>query len=246
MNTAVAIHNLSFHYKGQDALINNLSLSIEEGERFGIFGPNGAGKTTLMNLITGLLKYQQGSVKILGYEVKNNRKEVNRLIGLVPQDFSFYEELSAEENMQFFGAWYGMEDSLIKKRTAELLAIMGLAQFSKKPVKTFSGGMKRRVNLAIGVMHQPKILFLDEPTVGVDVQSRNAIISFLKEINNTGTTLVYTSHQLAEAEDLCNTVALYDQGTIIVKDQLSNLLQQHGHNGLEGLFLELTGRSYRD
>lgn len=123
---------------------------------------------------------------------------------------------------------------------------MGLDDVADTPVKSFSGGMKRRVNLAIGVMNHPRVLFLDEPTVGVDVQSRNAIISFLKDINKTGTTLIYTSHQLSEAEDLCNTVALFDEGAIIVKDTLDNLLKDHKQQGLEGLFLELTGRAYRD
>ncbi len=164
----------------------------------------------------------------------------------MPQDFSFYDDLSPEENMEFFGAWYGLDKETIRVKSRDLLRVMGLEAVARKPVKTFSGGMKRRVNLAIGVMHTPQILFLDEPTVGVDVQSRNAIIGFLKEINNQGTTLVYTSHQLNEAEDLCNTIALFDQGSVIVKDTLANLLQQHQQDGLEGLFLELTGRSYRD
>ncbi|WP_346237365.1 ABC transporter ATP-binding protein [Niabella insulamsoli] len=243
---AINVEQLSFKYKHQASLIDNLDLSIEAGERFGIFGPNGAGKTTLMSLLAGLLPYKKGSIKILGTEVEMNQNAVNKLIGLVPQDFSFYEDLSPEENMDFFGAWYGLDQRSTKIRTAELLQTMGLAQVADKPVKTFSGGMKRRVNLAIGVMHRPQVLFLDEPTVGVDVQSRNAIISFLKQINEEGTTLVYTSHQLAEAEDLCNSVALFDQGSIIAKDSLSNLLHQHQKEGLEGLFLELTGRAYRD
>lgn len=148
--------------------------------------------------------------------------------------------------MEFFGAWYGMPSRKIADRSRELLAIMGLTKVADKQVKTFSGGMKRRVNLAIGVLNQPKILFLDEPTVGVDVQSRNAIIAFLKQINEQGTTLIYTSHQLREAEDLCQTVALFDEGSIIAKDSLSNLLNTHRQDGLEGLFLELTGRAYRD
>ena len=243
---AVNINQLSFKYKDQASLISSLDLTIEAGERFGIFGPNGAGKTTLMSLITGLIPYKQGSIKIFGNEVITNKRKINKIIGLVPQDFSFYEDLSPSENMEFFGAWYGLTKKAAKQRTEELLQIMGLEQVAGKPVKTFSGGMKRRVNLAIGVMHQPQILFLDEPTVGVDVQSRNAILSFLKDINNTGTTLVYTSHQLNEAEDLCNSVALIDQGAIIVRDSLSNLLVTHKQEGLEGLFLELTGRAYRD
>jgi ABC-2 type transport system ATP-binding protein len=169
------------------------------------------------------------------------------MIGLVPQDFSFYEELTPVENMNFFGAWYGMSKKQIQQKTDELLNIMGLSDVRKKPVKQFSGGMKRRINLAIGVMNRPKILFLDEPTVGVDVHSRNAIISFLKKINEEDkTTLVYTSHQLKEAEDLCQNIAMIDQGNIIVEDTLQNLLVKHKQNGLEGLFLELTGRDYRD
>ena len=243
---AVQVDQLSFKYKDQQSLISNLDLIIGPGERFGIFGPNGAGKTTLMSLITGLLPYKLGSIKIYGQEVRNNHQHINKIIGFVPQDFSFYEDLSPVENMEFFGAWYGMDSVTIKKRTKTLLEIMGLSAVSNKLVKTFSGGMKRRVNLTIGVMNQPKILFLDEPTVGVDVQSRNAIIAFLKEINEAGTTLVYTSHQLNEAEDLCNTVALFDQGKIIVKDNLQHLLKGQSQTSLEELFLQLTGRAYRD
>ena len=218
--SAIQIEQLSFRYKGQQSLIKNLSLTVNVGERFGIFGPNGAGKTTLMNLITGLLPYEQGSIKILDKEVRSFKDEIKQLIGLVPQDFSFYEQLSPIENMQFFGAWYGMSKMAIKNKTEELLQVMGLDTVAHKPVKLFSGGMKRRVNLAIGVMNNPQILFLDEPTVGVDVQSRNAIIEFLKKLNASGTTLVYTSHQLGEAEDLCNVVSLYDEGEIIAHGAL--------------------------
>lgn len=247
MSHAVHIQNLNFSYKNQQKLINDLHLQVNAGVRFGIFGPNGAGKTTLMNLMTGLLEYEQGSIKIVGHEVKGTKDEINRMIGLVPQDFSFYEELSPAENMEFFGAWYGLNRRQIQQKTTELLEIMGLADVKKKPVKQFSGGMKRRVNLAIGVMSDPKILFLDEPTVGVDVHSRNAIISFLKKINEeNGTTLVYTSHQLKEAEDLCQRVAMIDQGRIIAEDHLHILLKKYQHDGLEELFLELTGHDYRD
>lgn len=247
MSLAVQIQNLNFAYKNQPQLISGLNLDVFAGQRFGIFGPNGAGKTTLMSLISGLLQYTQGSVKIFGVEVKTGKDDINKMIGLVPQDFSFYEELSPAENMEFFGAWYGLKKPDIKQKTDELLEIMGLTDVRNKPVKQFSGGMKRRVNLAIGVMNQPKVLFLDEPTVGVDVHSRNAIISFLKKINEEdGATLVYTSHQLKEAEDLCESVAMIDQGEIIANGTLQNLLLQHRQDGLEGLFLELTGRDYRD
>ncbi|MGN6438679.1 MAG: ABC transporter ATP-binding protein [Agriterribacter sp.] len=247
MLPAINIQNLSFGYKGQaKQVIPNLSLLVEQGERFGIFGPNGAGKTTLMNIMTGLLPYEAGSVQLLGHEIKNHKKKINTLFGFVPQDFSFYHELSPVENMEFFGAWAGLSKAQIVRKTDELLTVMALQEVRKKAVHQFSGGMKRRVNLAIAVMHEPQILFLDEPTVGVDVQTRHAIIGYLKELNNQGTTLIYTSHQLKEAEDLCNKVAMIDQGEIIASNSLSALLQEHQQDGLEGLFLNLTGRAYRD
>ncbi|MBS1609126.1 MAG: ABC transporter ATP-binding protein, partial [Bacteroidetes bacterium] len=222
------------------------SLQIPKGERFGIFGPNGAGKTTLMNLMTGLLDYESGSVKILDKEIKNQRKAINKIAGFVPQDFSFYHELSPKENMEFFGAWSGLSKQQINDKIRELLEILGLWDVRNKPVQKFSGGMKRRVNLAIAVMHEPELLFLDEPTVGVDVQTRHAMISYLKELNAKGTTLVYTSHQLSEAEDLCETIALIDEGKIIANDSLPKLLKEHRQEGLEGLFLNLTGKEFRD
>lgn len=246
-NSAVSILNLGFKYPGQNKnFLNNLGLEIAEGERFGLFGPNGAGKTTLINCITGLLRYQQGSVRLFGHEVRSNRKTVNKLFGFVPQDFSFYQELSPQENLSFFGAWAGMNKQEIKNKSASLLEILGLADLRNKQVQKFSGGMKRRVNLAIGVIHSPRILFLDEPTVGVDVHTRKAIISYLKELNENGTTLIYTSHQLNEAEELCNKIALIDDGKILVHDSLDQLLQNQQEKNLEGLFLKLTGKMYRD
>ena len=246
-NAAVSIQNLQFKYPGQPAnCINKLNLEITEGERFGLFGPNGAGKTTLMNCMTGLLAYQHGNIKLFGDEVKTNRKKINKFFGFVPQDFSFYQELSPIENLSFFGAWSGMNKTDIKQKSNELLEILGLADVRNKPVQKFSGGMKRRVNLAIGVIHTPRILFLDEPTVGVDVHTRQAIISYLKTLNENGTTLIYTSHQLSEAEDLCNRIALIDDGKILVHDSLDQLLLDHQEEGLEGLFINLTGKAYRD
>ena len=180
---AVNIQDLAFGYSGQATpIFSNFNLTIAEGERFGLFGPNGAGKTTLINLITGVLSFSDGSIKLLGYEIKKHNKSINKLFGFVPQDLSFYQELSPAENLEFFGAWSGLCTQEIKTRTKELLGILGLTEVRNTPVQKFSGGMKRRVNLAIGVIHNPKILFLDEPTVGVDVQTRVAIISYLKEL----------------------------------------------------------------
>lgn len=246
MVPAIHINNLHFGYKGNpEKLISGLNLQIQQGDRFGIFGPNGAGKTTLMSLMTGLLPYS-GSIQMLGHEVKERKKKINTLFGFVPQDYSFYNELSPAENMEFFGAWAGLNKQQITNKTTELLSVLALHNVRDKPVKSFSGGMKRRVNLAIALMHDPAILFLDEPTVGVDVQTRHAIINYLKAVNEKGTTLVYTSHHLKEAEDLCRHVALIDQGKIIENDAINVLLNQHKQDGLEGLFLHLTGREYRD
>ncbi len=245
---AIEVENMGFHYPGNaEVSFSGLNLKVEKGARFGLFGPNGAGKTTLISLMTGLLTADSGHVKLLGHEMgKQNNNATNRLFGFVPQDFSFYQELSPAENLEFFGAWSGLSKSTIKRRTDELLNILGLEEVRDKQVQKFSGGMKRRVNLAIGVIHNPEILFLDEPTVGVDVQTGHAIINYLLELNKNGTTLVYTSHQLSEAEDLCQQVALIDGGKIIAQDSLRNMLKDHKQESLEHLFLNLTGKDYRN
>jgi len=245
---AIEVENIGFHYPGNaEVSFSGLNLKVEKGARFGLFGPNGAGKTTLISLMTGLLTADSGHVKLLGHEMgKQNNNATNRLFGFVPQDFSFYQELSPAENLEFFGAWSGLSKSTIKRRTDELLHILGLEEVRDKQVQKFSGGMKRRVNLAIGVIHNPEILFLDEPTVGVDVQTGHAIVNYLLELNKNGTTLVYTSHQLSEAEDLCQQVALIDGGKIIAQDNLRNMLKDHKQESLEHLFLNLTGKDYRN
>jgi len=244
---AINIKNLSFNYPGNPTqLFTNFNIKITAGERFGLFGPNGAGKTTLMNLMTGLLSFHIGSIQLFGNEIKNHNKSINNLFGLIPQDLSLYQELSSLENLEFFGAWSGLHKQQIKSQAIKLFDSLGLTKLQHIPVHKLSSGMKRKVNLAIGVIHNPKILFLDEPTVGVDVQTRLTIIDFLKDLNKNGTTLIYTSHQLVEAERLCKSVALIDEGKIIVHDDLSRLLSQHGKGGLEELFLNLTGKDYRN
>jgi ABC-2 type transport system ATP-binding protein len=246
-NIAVSIQNLEFFYSDQtEASLHGICLEVCTGQRFGLFGPNGAGKTTLINCMTGLLNYQRGSIKLFDNEVKNNKNEVNKLFGFVPQEFSFFQELSPIENLAFFGALYGMNKAAIKAKSEELIDVFGFSDVRNKQVQKFSGGMKRRLNLAIGVLNTPKILFLDEPTVGVDIHSRQAIITYLKELNQNGTTLIYTSHQLNEAEDLCENIALIVDGKILVHDSLNYLLNSHQENGLEGLFIKLTGKKYRD
>jgi ABC-2 type transport system ATP-binding protein len=244
---AVNIMGMGFRYPdNEDVSFSQLDLKIAKGERFGLFGPNGAGKTTLMNLMTGVLQVNEGKITLLGNEVGGQKNAVNKLFGFVPQDFSFYQELSPVENLEFFGAWSGLSKKQIEHRTDELLQILGLDDVRDKQVQKFSGGMKRRVNLAIGVIHKPAVLFLDEPTVGVDVQTRHAIIEYLQELNKSGTTLIYTSHQLNEAEGLCEQVAMIDSGKIIAQGNINNLLAQHKQESLEALFINLTGKELRD
>ena len=246
-NNVVSIHELSFNYPGQKKpCFSNLNLDIIEGERFGIFGPNGAGKTTLINCIIGVLCFQKGSIRIFNNDIKKNKKEAKKIFGFVPQDFSFYHELSPIENFNFFGTCYGINKTELKNKISELLEVLNLTDVRHKPIKDFSGGMKRKINLAIGVLHNPKLLILDEPTVGVDVHSRQTIINYLKQMNLNGTTLIYTSHQLDEAEELCNKIALYDHGKILAIDNLNNLLQRYQANNLEDLFVSLTGEKNKN
>ncbi len=246
MQTAVSVEQINFRYGNNiETCLKNISLKISTGDRFGLFGPNGAGKTTLISIMTGLLKPQNGKVTLFGLDVTTDRN-AKKLFGYVPQDFAFYDELTPIENLEFFGAWSGLNRNQIKQRTDELLTVLGLNDARNKILKSFSGGMKRRLNIAIGVIHEPKILFLDEPTVGVDVQTRFAIIDYLKQLNASGATLIYTSHLLQEAQDLCNRIALIDDGKIILNDDLDKLLIEHDKAGLEELFLNLTGKAYRD
>ena len=245
-DNAVLIKDVSFSYSGQTTpCLSHINLEIRKGERFGLFGPNGAGKTTLISLMTGLLHPVSGDIKIFSQDI-NKEKAAKKYIGFVPQDLAFYPELSPLENLEFFGALSGLNKQQIKIQADKLLTTLGLNDVRKKLVKTFSGGMKRRMNIAIGVIHQPEILFLDEPTTGVDVQSRYAIINYLKTLNQNGTTLIYTSHLLKEADDLCEHVALIDEGKIIANDQLDHLKVHYKEQELEGLYLKLTGKSYRD
>lgn len=243
---AIKIEHLDFNYADQSKLFTDLFLSVDAGERFGLFGPNGAGKTTLMSLMTGLLSFKNGNIELFGKSIKTKNKNINKLFGFVPQDFSFYEELTPVENLEFFGAWSGLDKKEIRKKSTELFEILNLDAVKNKPVHKFSGGMKRKVNLAIGVIHTPQLLFLDEPTVGVDVQTRHEIINYLKLLNANGTTLIYTSHQLNEAEELCTKIALIDQGKIIAHDSIDNLNIEHAQDDLEGLFIHLTGKAYKD
>jgi ABC-2 type transport system ATP-binding protein len=198
--------------------VDNVSLDIEQGDIFGLLGPNGAGKSTLISMIVGLLKADNGEISVGGYSISKEPIKVKEQIGLVPQEIALYEKLTAKQNLEFWGAMYGLGGKLLKQRVDEAIELSGLEDSMKLNVKKYSGGMKRRLNIACAVLHHPKILIMDEPTVGIDPQSRNHIFEFTKNINKeNGTTVIYTSHYMEEIELLCNNLFIMDLGKEIAK-----------------------------
>jgi len=244
----INIEQISKKYKSADIYsVTNLDLFIEEKEIFGLLGPNGAGKTTLISILCSLIKPTSGHFTIAGLNYQKNKKELKQLIGIVPQEYALYPTLTAFENLKYFGSMYGLHGKNLDNKINEYLQILGLLQFSNKRINTFSGGMKRRINLIASILHEPKVLFLDEPTVGVDVQSKNVIIEFLQNLNKKGTTIIYTSHHLNEAETFCTRVAIIDHGKLIVKGKPAALISDNqGAHNLEDVFIRLTGKALRD
>jgi ABC-2 type transport system ATP-binding protein len=244
----IRISDLTKIYKGSsDPAIINLSLSIARGEIFGLLGPNGAGKTTTISILCGLFPPTKGSVMIDGMNIRSDMDRIKQIIGVVPQDIALYPTLTAWENLTFFGNMYGLRGKALRDRIMECMTVFGLEKHGKKPISKYSGGMKRRVNLIAGLLHNPKILFLDEPTVGIDVQSRVVILEYLKEINKTGTTIIYTSHYMEEAENLCTNVAIIDRGSIVAMGNPKKLVSEHPEfKNLENIFIHLTGKDLRD
>lgn len=225
--------------------LDGVDFTVEKGEIVGIFGPNGAGKTTLISILCSILEPTLGSV-VYHLNGANSPREIRHKLGFVPQDFSFFPELTAKQNLAYFGSLYDLKKEELAQKIDELLEKVGLSHVKNQKVSTFSGGMKRRLNLIISLLHHPSILFLDEPTVGVDVQSKIAIMNLLEELNRQGTTIIYTSHHLKEAEEFCNQIILIDHGKIIASDTLTNLLVKYEVSNLEELILKLTGTLLRD
>ncbi|WP_346884601.1 ABC transporter ATP-binding protein [Clostridium sp. UBA4395] len=208
----IEVKNISKRFNDKLAL-DNISYEVKEGEIFGFIGPNGAGKSTLINIMTSLLTPDSGTIEICGYDILREPIKAKECMGYVPQELALMEDLNAYDNLEFFGALYGLKGKLLKERIAEALKVTGLEETKKQKVKKFSGGMKRRLNIAVSILHHPKVLILDEPTVGVDPQSRNHIFSFIKNIcKEWGTTVIYTSHYMEEIEELCKRVFIIDLG----------------------------------
>lgn len=248
LQPAIEISDLVKIYKGSDEpALNGVSLTVPEGVIFGLLGPNGAGKTTTINILCGILSATSGSVKVSGYEIGRNGDNIKQIIGVAPQDIALYPSLTARENLGFIGSMYGLKGKRLKERIDQCLSVFGLEKFGNRLIRNYSGGMKRRVNLIAGILHQPRILFLDEPTVGIDVQSRTVIIEYLKKLNEDGMTIIYTSHYMEEAEQLCSLIAVIDQGKIIIQGKPSELIcSRPEYQNLESIFLHLTGRKLRD
>jgi ABC-2 type transport system ATP-binding protein len=236
---------------GSTVAVGGVSFSVDRGQLVGLLGPNGAGKTTTVSMIAGLVTPDRGAVTINGITLSGDADPAKRHIGLVPQDLALYDELSAGANLRLFGALYGLGGGALDTAITLALTLVGLADRVRDKVKTYSGGMKRRLNLAAGLLHDPDILLLDEPTVGVDPQSRNAIFDNLEQLKARGKALLYTTHYMEEAERLADRIVVMDQGRVLADDTLSGLRSRavgaHGADAsLETLFLELTGRRLRD
>lgn len=236
------IEGLNKTYNGNDFLsINNLDISLSDGNIYGVLGSNGAGKTTLISIISGLIKSDSGSVVVDGLNIKNKRKEVNRIIGLVPQEIALFGSLTAYENLDYFAAQYSIKKNDRKIIIDNYLKVIGLYEKRNELINSFSGGMKRRINLLAGILHNPKLLILDEPTVGTDIQSKNTILELLVKLKNDGMTIVYTSHLMEEAERICDKIYILREGKIIEEGSPLALVKRFDDaSSLEEVLLKIT------
>ncbi len=250
----LALRGLGKDY-GNRTAVKAVDLEVARGECFGLLGPNGAGKTTTISMICGVLTPSRGNVTIAGADVHEQPFVAKAKLGLVPQELALYDELTAMHNLRYAGALFGLGGPLLAERIRWVLDVVGLTNRAREPVKTYSGGMKRRLNLAAGLLHQPQLLVLDEPTVGVDAQSRRHIADTVRALKAGGMTIVYTSHYFEEVETLCDRVAVMDGGEIVASGSVSELIERYGGprvvvelrgGNLEAAFLRLTGSGLRD
>jgi ABC-2 type transport system ATP-binding protein len=226
--------------------VDDITLEVQKREIFGLLGPNGAGKTTVISMIAGLLKPDLGKIVVDSMDLESNLRNIKKIMGVVPQDIAFYEELSAKENLLFWGKLQGVKGKILDARIDSYLKATGLLGRESDPLKKYSGGMKRRINLIIGLIHQPKLLLLDEPTIGIDIQTRLNIYGLIKKASSQGTTILYTTHNLQEAEELCHRIAIMDHGKILAVGTLEELIQIVGEKDIiivKGKFSVNQGRN---
>ncbi len=214
MSHCVSVNNLTKKY-GELTAVDNLSFEVEKNEIFGLLGPNGAGKSTTLSVITTLSDMNKGEIEICGYDIRKDKMKIKKRIGMVPQDIAVYEHLSAIENVKFFASLYGLRGRMLTAAAKEALEFVGLSDRQGMKPKQMSGGMKRRLNIACGIAHEPELIVMDEPTVGVDAQSREHILNSIRTLRDRGTTVIYTSHYMNEVEEICDRIAIIDKGQMI-------------------------------
>ncbi len=237
MASILEVRNLVKKY-GDFAAVNGVTFDIQEGEVFSLLGPNGAGKTTTISMLSTLYPPTSGDARIGGHSITKEPMAVKQVIGVVPQELALYEDLTAHENLIFWGQMYGLNGKALHNRIDEVLEQIGLTEKAKNRVRTYSGGMKRRVNIGVGLLHKPRLLFMDEPTVGIDPQSRRAILDTVKDLNKQGMTVLYTTHYMEEAEELSDRVGIIDHGELIALGTQKELTQQVGET--ETLILHIS------
>ncbi len=243
--TSIKIDNLTKKYEDKLA-VENFSLQVAKGELFGLLGPNGAGKTTIISILCGLIKPTSGTATIYGYDIQKDQQKVKELIGVCIQETAIYPYLSGAENLALFGNLYAMNKKAIKQRSELLLEKMALKDDAKRVTAKYSGGMKRRLSLALALIHDPQIAFLDEPTVAMDPQSRHAVWDFIGEQKTNGKTIILTTHYMEEAEELCDRVGIIDHGKLIALGTPKELISKNKVKNLEEVFIQLTGRNMRE
>jgi ABC-2 type transport system ATP-binding protein len=243
--SAITIKNLTKKFEDKLAL-DNLSLQVAKGELFGLLGPNGEGKTTTINILCGLIKPTGGSAQICGYDIEKDTQKVKELLGVCIQETAIYPYLTGKENLELFGNLYNLDKKTIRERSKLLLDKVGLSEDAKRVTAKYSGGMKRRLSLALALIHDPQIAFLDEPTVAMDPQSRHAVWDFIKEQKAKGKTIILTTHYMEEAEELCDRVGIIDHGKLIALGTPKELVAKSSVKNLEDLFIQLTGRNMRE
>lgn len=231
MEMVLDIQDLTKNY-GKKTALDEVSFSVKAGTCFGLLGPNGAGKSTTMKILTGIVDADNGSIKILGMDAKENQLAIKQKVGYVPQSITLYEDLNAYDNLMFFGQMYGVKGKLLRERITKVLTQTGLLDRAKDKVKEYSGGMKRRINIAAALLHDPRILILDEPTVGIDPQSRNHIFDMIRDLRNDGVTIIYSTHYMEEVEVLCDDIAIIDNGKIVIQGNLKDLLGRYSNKSI--------------
>jgi ABC-2 type transport system ATP-binding protein len=243
--SAIVVENLAKKFEDVIA-VDGITLQVSKGELFGLLGPNGAGKTTTINILCGLLKPTSGSATVGGYDVQKETAKIKELIGVCPQDTPVYSYLTGRENVEFFGNLHSMPKEKLKENVDALLKRMGLLEDAKRRVGKYSGGMKRRLNLIIALVHDPEIAFLDEPTVAMDPQSRHAVWDFIRDLKKNGKTVILTTHYMEEAELLCDRVGIIDHGKLIALGTPTDLMREYKVKNLEDVFIQLTGHKIRE